>query len=112
AKGLELVRKNTHPACNDQPARWRVVIGVGIGGELALAQHRPRLLHIYSLVSDVERIEEQVVAMRDRPCDQRNQQHDTFERSPAVAHASIWLLRARCILAPLAQSFLTSAFRW
>ncbi len=99
AEGLELVGQQGHPAGDDQPACRRMVIVVRIGREQPLAQHRPRPLHVDALVSDVEGIEEQVVAMRDGPREQRAQQQHPGEHGLRGAHIWCWLLGAPPVLA-------------
>src|SRR5258708_21289260 len=72
-----------------------MIIVVRVGGKLTLAQYRPRLFHVDALIRDVEGVEEQVVAMRDRATEQRGQQQDAIKHAPTAARTACTLLGAQ-----------------
>src|SRR5204863_9899161 len=69
AKCLELARQHGHPAGDHQPTGRRMIVEIGVWRQPILAQHRPRLLYIDALVSDVQGIAEEIQSVGDRAAD-------------------------------------------
>ncbi len=70
AERLELLGQQPRPGRHHQPAAGGVVVEVRVRRQLALADHRPRLLDVDPLVGAEQGVLEQVVRVRHHAADQ------------------------------------------